>query len=205
MSESLNVKRSGEEVLYGREQVVQIINSVIAKVEEHHQPPQRNILSEQLISLKEIIEEARAQLVAARPGDIRGVHIPNATDELDAIVGATEEATGVIMDSCEHIQAQLAGVPQPVSQEIDSQIIKIFEACSFQDITGQRITKVIKALQEIDIKISALLGETTLTAEMSQPQQADIDKPETLLNGPQMSDQAITQDDIDTLLASFND
>lgn len=205
MSESLNIKRSGEEVLYGREQVVQIINSVIAKVEEHHQPPQRNILSEQLISLKEIIEEARAQLVAARPGDIRGVHIPNATDELDAVVGATEEATGVIMDSCEHIQSQLSALPQAISQEIDNQIIKIFEACSFQDITGQRITKVIKALQEIDIKISALLGETTLTAEMSQPQQADIDKPETLLNGPQMSDQAITQDDIDALLASFND
>ncbi|MEC8664859.1 MAG: protein phosphatase CheZ [Pseudomonadota bacterium] len=205
MSESLNVKRSGEEVLYGREQVIQIVNSVIAKVEEHHQPPQRDVLSEQLISLREIIEEARAQLVAARPGDIRGVHIPNATDELDAVVGATEEATGVIMDSCEHIQAQLSGVPQAISQEIDSQIIKIFEACSFQDITGQRITKVIKALQEIDIKISALLGETTITAEMSQPQQADIDKPETLLNGPQMSDQAITQDDIDALLASFND
>ena len=205
MSESLNVKRSGEEVVYGREQVIQIINSVIAKVEEHHQPPQRNILSEQLVSLKQIIEEARAQLVAARPDDIRGVHIPNATDELDAVVGATEEATGVIMDSCEHIQAQLSDLPQPVSQEIDNQIIKIFEACSFQDITGQRITKVIKALQEIDIKISALLGETTFSAELSQPQKADVDKPETLLNGPQMSDQAITQDDIDALLASFND
>ncbi|MEC7028582.1 MAG: chemotaxis protein CheZ, partial [Pseudomonadota bacterium] len=115
MSESLNVKRSGEEVLYGREQVIQIVNSVIAKVEEHHQPPQRDVLSEQLISLREIIEEARAQLVAARPGDIRGVHIPNATDELDAVVGATEEATGVIMDSCEHIQAQLSGVPQAIS------------------------------------------------------------------------------------------
>lgn len=205
MSDNLKVKPTGEEVLYGREQVMQIINSVIAKVQQHQPPPQRDILSEQLMSLKQIIEDARAQLQAARPGDIKGIHIPTATDELDAVVGATAEATGVIMDSCEHIQDQLSRLPQDISQDIDNQIIKIFEACSFQDITGQRITKVIKALQDIDEKISVLLGEVEMTQTSSEAVKADVNKPETLLNGPQMADQAITQADIDALLAGFND
>ena len=189
---------------FGRDKVVKIISSVLSKVSEAEEIS-RESLYKDLKDLQDIIHDARKEISFARPSDIQDKHIPTATDELDLIVKSTEEATSSIMDSCEILEQEADKEGGPSAFVVSEEVTKIYEACSFQDITGQRITKVIKALQEIDIKISALLGETTLTAEMSQPQQADIDKPETLLNGPQMSDQAITQDDIDALLASFND
>ena len=38
-----------------------------------------------------------------------------------------------------------------------SAVTQIFEACNFQDVTGQRISKVVKTLQLIDNRVSQLL------------------------------------------------
>ena len=81
---------------YEREQVVQIINSVISKVE--NTGGARLSIFKELKDLQRIIDEARSEIGATRPTDIKGKHIPTATDELDAVVEATAEATGKIMD-----------------------------------------------------------------------------------------------------------
>ena len=35
---------------------------------------------------------------------------------------------------------------------------RIYEACSFQDITGQRITKVVAALKAIEAKVAQIVA-----------------------------------------------
>jgi chemotaxis protein CheZ len=84
-------------------------------------------------------------------------------------------------------------------------VTKILEACSFQDITGQRINKVVKSIKQIDEKISRLMGvlEEKIPGLPSTVLQDTRQGDAKLLNGPQMPDKAISQDDIDKLLADL--
>ncbi|MCC7259436.1 MAG: protein phosphatase CheZ, partial [Alphaproteobacteria bacterium] len=80
---------------------------------------------------------------------------------------------------------------------------KIYEACTFQDLTGQRVNKVIKILKEVDARIARMLqlfgGDAAVTA---LPRRDERTGDERLLNGPQLPDQAPSQDDIDALFAN---
>ncbi len=185
---------------YRREQVVSIINSVIRKVEDAKVIVSRDSLYAEMQSLHQLIEELRKE-VSTNPEEIRQHHIPNATDELDAIVRSTAEATGSIMDACEEIEKLGAVVGGESGDHLTEQVTKIYEACSFQDITGQRITKVVNALKEIDRKVERILeafGPGESAGEQWQP------PAEALMSGPQLPDKAVSQEDIDRLLAEFD-
>lgn len=188
---------------YKREQVVDIINSVIGRLKTPHDV-QRDVISRELSELKAIIDNLRLDLHAARPSDISHKYIPSATDELDAVVDATEEATVAIMESCDRILDATRPADQRLFQTVEESVVRIFEACTFQDITGQRIKKVTNSLKQIDSKIKSVLSaldeklvevDTTATAEP---------KENLLLNGPALPSEAVSQQDIDKLLAEFD-
>ncbi|MHB1207173.1 MAG: protein phosphatase CheZ, partial [Rhodospirillaceae bacterium] len=105
----------------------------------------------ELKHLAEFIQDTKTEIAALRPDVVKSEYLPTAADELDAIVAATAQATNTIMDAVDSISA--AGN----SPEITDAVTKIYEACTFQDITGQRITKVIKVLKVIEERIDRLL------------------------------------------------
>lgn len=186
-----------------KERIVNIISSVIDKVGQNEQVSLNSIMTE-LRDLLLVIEETRSELGMARPGEIKGKHIAGANDELDAIVQATSEATGTIMDCCEKIQEQAGTIEGEAGTIITDETMKIFEACSFQDITGQRVSKVMQTFATIEEKIDKLvsvLGIKGGEGEEEDTRSAD----EKLLNGPQLANEAISQEDIDKLLAEFDD
>lgn len=198
---------------FDKDTVVQIVNSVVSKIHESDTEV-KTALRQELVSLHQIIQELRGEISSIRAKSIKHDEIPTATDELDAVVEATEEATGSIMDSVEEIEKVAENLDEENAKKIGDQVVNIYEACSFQDITGQRITKVINALQSIEAKVDKLLKvvnssfpgaleEAGLAAE-------DIDNEETeegkrLINGPALPDQKVSQDDIDAILAEFDD
>ncbi|MGH1455672.1 MAG: protein phosphatase CheZ [Alphaproteobacteria bacterium] len=185
-----------------KQRIIGIISSVIDKVGKNEQVSLNSILTE-LRDLLLVIEETRKELGSARPGEIKGKDIPCATDELDAIIDATSEATGTIMDSCDVISEKAGEVGGENGDVIVGEVMKIYEACSFQDITGQRVSKVVKTFHEIEEKIDrlvAVLGIKAPADDGGDTREGD----EKLLNGPQMPDQAISQDDIDKLLAELD-
>ena len=189
---------------YDRDQVVSIINSVLHKIQEP-QSVSKDIICNELLSLKNIIEDLRKQLNAAQADTIGQTDIPNAKDELDAVVGATEKATTTIMDSCEKILAQMAHENHDLIQKTEAEIVKIYEACTFQDITGQRITKVIKTLKKIDEQVSSLLEALdNKLISLGLPGNVETTTPVSLLNGPALPQEAISQDEIDRILAAFD-
>lgn len=193
-----------ENKLYGREQVIEIINSVLSKVQSPDDVSKDVLLSE-LDELHRVIVETVEAFSGTLPGDIKGKHIPTATDELEAVLGATEEATGTIMDSCEAIQAKLDGMDASLAAAVEEEVTKIFEACSFQDITGQRISKVVKAIREIDEKVEHMMS--VIGGGRSAPAATDekaVGGDEGLLNGPQLPENAVSQEDIDKILAEFD-
>ena len=158
-------------------------------------------------TLAEYIQSARREIAGVRPDDIRERHIPMATDELDAVVSATADATGIILGAMEEFERISAGLPPEPARQIADSVVRVYEACSFQDITGQRIGKVVRTLKHIEGKIDALLAvfgaELAAGAAPSAPVPEDDEND--LLNGPALpSAAANTQADIDAILASFD-
>ena len=198
-------KSEGE--IFEKDQVVKIINSVIGKIEKTGDLPRVTIYNE-IAELKKIIDDARAAISSSGAGEIKGKHINTATDELDEVVKATADATGTIMDSCEVIQEQAAKAGGEVAEAIDAEVIKVFEACSFQDITGQRITKVVSSLKAIEEKVEKLIdimGTKPPAGEGGVGEEDTRSEDEKLLNGPQLTGDAMSQEDVDALLDELFD
>jgi chemotaxis protein CheZ len=159
----------------------------------------------ELEALARYIHRAKEEIREIRPDDIQAEHIPTANVELDAIVRHLEVATGNILDAAEAIENLAPKAPE-ISDELLDAVTSIYEACNFQDISGQRITKVIAALQTIETRIVLLveaLGGNGEKPHDSKALKASEDDSH-LLNGPQLPDNANSQAEIDALLASFD-
>jgi chemotaxis protein CheZ len=158
--------------------------------------------------LADYIKTVRRDIAGLRPDDISVRHIPMATDELDAVVTATADATGTILGAMEAVERLAGGLPAEVAAPLGDIVVRVYEACSFQDITGQRITKVVRALRHIESKIDALLAvfgaDLAIAPASHSSEETATDMEANLLNGPQLPQAANSQADIDALLASFD-
>ncbi len=189
---------------YSRDQVMNVISSVMGKVNSSQAQPLEHIQSE-LAGLAKTIDDLHDDIMATRSHDVNDKHIPTATDELDAVIGATENASATIMDSCEAIQAIVEKSDDATKSGVFEETTKIFEACSFQDITGQRISKVINTLKDIEATVDNLLNLFGPVNDSDKREAVDTrSEDEKLMNGPQMNGQGVSQDDIDKLLAEFD-
>lgn len=165
-------------------------------------------LYHELEDLADYIQAAKREIAAIRPDDIRSRDIPMATDQLDAVVDATAEATGTILDAAESLERLAGSLQEQTADEIRAIATRIYEACNFQDVTGQRITKVVRTLKHIEGKIEALLtafGElksVVAPGPASADARAASDEPG-LLDGPQLPDEGKRQDEIDAIFANL--
>jgi chemotaxis protein CheZ len=196
-----------------RAEIVEIVRSVVSTLHGDFSAADVMLYSE-LQALGGFIAAAKAEIAAIRPDDIQQKHLPTATDELSAVVGATAQATGEILDVVEQIEKLGPQLAAEHAAKVTELVTRIYEACNFQDITGQRITKVVKTLQQIDAKVAAILaafgdklpGEhAPHAAAPAAPQPSEAGPAGAapaeagLLNGPQLPGQGISQADIDAL------
>jgi chemotaxis protein CheZ len=165
------------------------------------------VLLREIIALRRVIEDAKTEIAEVGLDAIRGKDIPSATCELDAIVEHTATATNSILESCELLDKLAGTLDQTQESALQSATTRIYEACSFQDITGQRITKVVGALKAIEAKVAELSGAFGSPGMGHAPFVATPDPAplaDTLLNGPGLPHEAMCQGDIDALLADFD-
>lgn len=134
--------------------------------------------------------------------------LPDAGIQLEEVVNATENATNIIMEQAERILAAEEDDLHTYRTLVIDAVTQIFEACSFQDITGQRITKVVDTLNYIETRIGHINHTIGLafSAEKESKTEADRRREELLLNGPATEEErqdkegsVISQDDIDAL------
>ncbi|GEM_PF-314191 len=175
--------------------------------------PDVEMLRRELEELHDYIRRTKLEVAALRHPRAGSDRLVAATCELDAVVGATEQATNGILQSAEEIEA-LAGrlrnaVQDPAASEIADHmtdaVMKIFEHCGFQDITGQRVNKVVNTLRYIEERIGSIVriwGEETFHA-LPLPSGEDTDSDRDLLNGPQLDGDSVSQSMIDDLLAAM--
>ena len=169
---------------------------------------QLSVLQGELESMGQLIAKTRSEISGLLPVGTPNSCLTSASDELDSVVSATERAAVEIMVAAERTQEsaqRLRSVELPPAaaadlDTIDGAVMDIFMSCSFQDLTGQRIRKVVQALTYIEQRVTAL---TSLWRGNAEPVASSVPAWETrsdahLLNGP--SDAGLRQDAIDALL-----
>lgn len=169
--------------------------------------PMDSKIFQELEALVRYIHSAKQEIAALCPDEIRQKHIREATDELDAIVGHTEEATGAILDAAEKIEKIASTLDIDPAMKLAEEVTRIYEACNFQDITGQRIGKIVGALKIIEARLEALapsLSGIAAAAPVSVAGSSDARPDDHLLHGPQLTANAKSQEEIDALLKSFD-
>lgn len=165
--------------------------------------------------LKEIyvaIEQTKKQIISLHSKGVNTSDFSRMTDELDAVVDGTENATEAILTAAETVEQLAGNLAAAITDEsmnnmacdIQDQVVKIFEACNFQDLTGQRVTKVIGAFRFIEERVNHMMEiwggvESFDDVEPDLPSGKKGDG--ALLNGPALeSDEDVaSQNDIDAL------
>ncbi len=164
-------------------------------------------LKNEVTQLSKFIQQARDEIFSAGEGGA-GQASGEAAQHLDAVIKATEAASHAIMDAADSIQQVADSLTVEAKDNITREVTKIYEACNFQDLTGQRLNKVMKTLGEVDRRISRITqlfgaSATPVAADNPGDNVVDLHDERKLLNGPQLPGQAPSQSDVDALFSSL--
>jgi len=171
-------------------------------------------LRHELLSLYQYIERFRQEIAQMVARDDDGDRFETMGQQLDAIVEATEDATHVILENMEAIDAMVDDIRAAADAEkrhelcnqLNDRTMAAIEACTFQDITGQRVTKIVRSMKFVEERVNSIMtlwGRAEmekLSAEAKKSQAPEAGSDEALLNGPALDhDMKISQDEIDKL------
>lgn len=121
----------------------------------------------------------------------------NSGVELEAVVMATESAANIILEAAEAIQDWIMTGQRDTAgiEDLASKVNAIFEACSFQDVTGQRIRRAIQHLQQVETIL-----ERVLPGQARQPESKVVVRTQMRTVAAASSAADLAQRDIDALL-----
>jgi chemotaxis protein CheZ len=169
-------------------------------------------LKVELDLIHDAINRTKREIAVLHGKSFNGDEMSKVTGELGAVVGGTEEATQQILEAAEAIDqasTALTKVNSPdqqklLSEEIQERVVSIFEACNFQDLTGQRIGKVMTTMKFIENHINVMMdiwGGVDAIRAHAPPIIDDREGDAKLLNGPKAEGDVghASQNDIDAL------
>lgn len=156
-------------------------------------------LVRELLDIADYIASLREAIGLLRANELTRDRLPMVHEELGQVVTATAGATNTIMEAAESI----LGLPEQGYREaVEARIFTIFEACAFQDLTGQRIAKVAEAMSQLEGRLSRF-SAAVKTRDASGYDEEEVERRMRsellLLNGPQIGGPATAQDAIDAL------
>ncbi len=183
-----------------RQADTQVVLSAIERLESviRGEPANQSIdrVRFDLMEMAKAIARTKREIAAIKPDAERHGRIGEATEELDSIVQMTERATSEILAASEQIQEiawtmREQGIEVSFCDQLDARATDIYTSCSFQDLTGQRIHKVIEAMRYLENRINAMIeiwgGDVEAAAEPSPAEH--------------MHDPGLDQADIDSVMA----
>jgi len=171
------------------------------------------MLRREIGNLSQYITRFRLEIARINSGD-PNTRFKNMADQLDAIIEHTDSATHSILHSLEEI-TELADrlqskLDDPDTANLCDQLIdrstNAMEACTFQDITGQRVSKIVRSMKFVEERVNAmveLMGREGIMAAADELEEDQVmtDEKQHYLQGPQLPGESISQDDIDKLFA----
>jgi chemotaxis protein CheZ len=169
-------------------------------------------LKVELDLIHDAISRTKREIAVLHGNSFNGEEMAKVNGELGAVVGGTEQATQQILEAAESIDqaaSAMASIATPdqhkrLSEEIQERVVSIFEACNFQDLTGQRIKKVMDTMKFIENHITVMMDIWGGVDAIKAHAPAYVDTREgdaRLLNGPKTEGDIghASQDDIDAL------
>jgi chemotaxis protein CheZ len=161
--------------------------------------------------IRDAIDRTKQEMALLHSTSFHHTDMARASGELGAVVGGTEAATQQILEAAEAIDEAAAALSQITSadqqrllgEEIQARVVSIFEACNFQDLTGQRINKVMTTMKFVEQHVGVMMDiwggieSIRANAPAVDTQAAGAG----LLNGPKLDGDAghVSQDDIDAM------
>lgn len=164
--------------------------------------------------MKDAITRTKQEIATLCRSENTGKGMRRVAGELDAVVDSTEQATSTILGAIEEIETNASMLRAMTTtmagrENIDAileRVVVAFEACNFQDLTGQRINKIVGVLkfieEHLDRMIDAWGGLDTFSELLGvNGGKIDIEDENSLLNGPKLDGDAghVDQGDIDAL------
>lgn len=170
-------------------------------------------LKTEIVSLVQYIRRFREEIAHMVRREDDQTRFESMSDQLDEIVGATERATNSILESVEAIDSVVDDLRAADTDEkrtalcddISNHTMNAMEACTFQDITGQRVTKIVRSMKFVEERVDILTelwgrDEIEDMAVSIPGEEEERSGDEALLNGPALpAETSISQDDIDKL------
>jgi chemotaxis protein CheZ len=171
------------------------------------------MLKAEIDIIEQAIQQTKREIALLSEHGIDGAAMTRVAHELDAVVSGTEQATLRILKATEDIEqtanslaaALKSDHEQGMAEDIQDRATSIFEACNFQDLTGQRITKVVTTLKLIEDHIGRMaeIWREIEKHQNTEPSRAPLRAEEKLLNGPKLPDDPghSSQAEIDAMFA----
>ena len=160
--------------------------------------------------IHDAISRTKREIAVLHGKSFDGEEMAKVNGELGAVVGGTEQATQQILEAAESIDQAASAMSKVdsidqqkrLADDIQERVISIFEACNFQDLTGQRISKVMNTMKFIEQHINAMMdiwGGVDAIKAHAPPIIDTRDEDAKLLNGPKLTGDVghASQDDID--------
>src|SRR5947209_5815114 len=169
-------------------------------------------LKVELDLIHDAISRTKREIAVLHGKSFNGEEMAKVNGELGAVVGGTEQATQQILEATEAIDQAATALSKNISpdqqkllsEDIQERVVAIFEACNFQDLTGQRISKVMTTMKFIENHINVMMdiwGGVDAIKSHAPPIVDTREGDARLLNGPKLEGDVghASQDDIDAL------
>ncbi len=161
------------------------------------------LIAQELTRVADYISRLKNEIGALRANELYRNRLPGAHDELGNVVNATASATNSIMEAAEEILGYDDADLETYRTRVQTRVMDIFEACSFQDITGQRISKVVEHLSAVEKRLSHFASAVN-ARDADLPPDPEESRRQTrkevfMLNGPSADGDGVSQNDIDAL------
>ena len=136
----------------------------------HGVSPSADKLQNQILEMARALAQAERDIRAIQPDNPAGSRYGSASTELSAVVDTTEQATQAILSAAERVQEYAWTMRERSGNEAECDLLdrcatEIYTACGFQDLTAQRIRKVVEAMTFIDLQIKGILEATGLAED----------------------------------------
>jgi chemotaxis protein CheZ len=162
----------------------------------------RSVVRE-LSAVADYIRHIKREIGALQANELYRDRIPRVHEDLGSVVRATASATNAIMGAAEDILGSEEASIERYRERVQSKLVEIFEACAFQDITGQRIARALDALGYLEKRLgrfaSAVNARDSEPAPDPEEALRQARRELLLLNGPQDDGLGAAQDDIDQM------
>jgi chemotaxis protein CheZ len=166
-------------------------------------------------SIHRAVTHTMQELASLHFGAFANAGHARASRELDAVVESSERATQQILSAAESIDEAANTLSaslkhdqeQSLASDIRDHVVRIFEACNFQDLGGQRIAKVLTTLTFVEDRVARMLeiwgGRDALDHYVEEALGAPDGETKPPMGGPKLNGDPghVSQQEIDAMFA----